>query len=884
MAADSVDTGSPGARFVRAALQVNPFDYLQQSGHESPFPDETAYNEAMVEAAVRAEISIVGLTDHHSVKSSEALRSALTAAGIAVFPGFEAYTKDGVHFLCLFDPDTPADEIDRCIGWCGVLTAETERSPGERDCRELLSEARTWNAVTVAAHCTNAKGLLRALKGGARANAWQAPDLLAAAIPGSVQDVPQEYCQILLNADPSYSREHRVALINARDVSEPSGFERDGAWCWLKVTTPTADALRQAFLDPGSRVRLASDELPDAYNAIESITWEGGFLDGLTLPVSENLNVLVGGRGAGKSTVIESIRFVLDAQPYSESAAEAHKGFVSKVLKGGTKVTARVRSVHPSRSVYEVARSVGSDPIVRNDQGRVVKIPPSSVSGAVQVLGQHEIADLSKLPAERTRLIERYVPADPERSKRESEILGELEDVAAKITAGDSGRDRLASEVSAIPDLEERLRRFTEIGLTDRLREQEGLTVGETAVTRANEELARVRGRVEGLRSSSAISSDLLATQVTEAPGGSNLEQILSALRALESEIGDSIKTMIEACDTAADAVGDAESGWQASVAEVRERVNEVLRELQVERIDGQEFVEVRNELERLRTKQRDLEDADQKRGSLTERRSELLTELEDLRAERFRDLDRAVHELNKRLGPELRITVTHQGDRRPLFEFLADEIGGRQDVIRRELGGATAISLRELADACREGPAPIKDRFTVSGKQGESLASLGEQQLMELEVLGLPTTTGLELNVAGVDDQPAWRGLDDLSTGQRATAVLLLLLLDGDAPLIVDQPEDDLDNSFISESIVPRLRREKNRRQFILSSHNPNIPVLGDAELIAVLAADGDADGAGHSELREVGSIDTGAIRSVVEVLEGGKGAFETRRRKYGF
>jgi ABC-type cobalamin/Fe3+-siderophores transport system ATPase subunit len=124
---------------------------------------------------------------------------------------------------------------------------------------------------------------------------------------------------------------------------------------------------------------------------------------------------------------------------------------------------------------------------------------------------------------------------------------------------------------------------------------------------------------------------------------------------------------------------------------------------------------------------------------------------------------------------------------------------------------------------------------------------------------------------------------LENLSTGQKATAVLLLLLLESDAPLVVDQPEDDLDNRFITEGVVPKIREEKERRQFIFATHNANIPVLGDAELVATLKP----DGSGHAAIPPewLGSIDCELVRdSIGEVLEGGREAFEIRRLKYGY
>ena len=160
----------------------------------------------------------------------------------------------------------------------------------------------------------------------------------------------------------------------------------------------------------------------------------------------------------------------------------------------------------------------------------------------------------------------------------------------------------------------------------------------------------------------------------------------------------------------------------------------------------------------------------------------------------------------------------------------------------------------------------------------------------MRIEELELPATTEIELNTAP-DGEPAnWQTLQALSTGQKATAVLLLLLLESAAPLVVDQPEDDLDNRFITEGVVPIMRQEKRRRQFVFSTHNANIPVLGDAELILGLAATGEAQAAkreGQARIarEHMGAIDSRPVRELVEeILEGGKAAFEMRRSKYGF
>ena len=189
--------------------------------------------------------------------------------------------------------------------------------------------------------------------------------------------------------------------------------------------------------------------------------------------------------------------------------------------------------------------------------------------------------------------------------------------------------------------------------------------------------------------------------------------------------------------------------------------------------------------------------------------------------------------------------------------------------------------------DKCRQGAEALRESYSFSRAQADRLASATPNTLMRIEQLDLPPATTVRLNTATVDEAPFWRSLDDsFQTGQRATAVLLILLLESEAPLIIDQPEDDLDNRFITEGVVPRMRQEKRRRQFVFSTHNANIPVLGDAELILGLTPSG-AGARGRAEVKteHAGSIDDQTVRSLVEeVLEGGKQAFETRRLKYGF
>src|SRR5690606_5823663 len=138
-------------------------------------------------------IEVIAVTDHYRVQSSQSLVDAATKAGIIVFPGFEAVTKDGVHFLCLFEPGKPFSELERHIGACGVQDSSTNSPLGSLDTTELLDKTAEWGSVCIAAHCTHQSGgLLKTLSGQTRMQAWRHRRLFACAIPGAVRDTPQD--------------------------------------------------------------------------------------------------------------------------------------------------------------------------------------------------------------------------------------------------------------------------------------------------------------------------------------------------------------------------------------------------------------------------------------------------------------------------------------------------------------------------------------------------------------------------------------------------------------------------------------------------------------------------------------------------------------------
>lgn len=125
---------------------------------------------------------------------------------------------------------------------------------------------------------------------------------------------------------------------------------------------------------------------------------------------------------------------------------------------------------------------------------------------------------------------------------------------------------------------------------------------------------------------------------------------------------------------------------------------------------------------------------------------------------------------------------------------------------------------------------------------------------------------------------------INEGSPGQKSAAILAFILNSGENPLIIDQPEDDLDNSLIYSLVVKSIRKMKSKRQIIIVTHNPNIPVLGDAEGIIVLERNNQGK-VTFRKGKKAGCIEEKLIREgICEIMEGGEDAFRKRERKYQY
>ncbi|MEB2283602.1 MAG: phosphoesterase [Polyangiaceae bacterium UTPRO1] len=878
-----------GAKFYRCAFQVNPASYAAKFRGNGHGLDERTYVQKLLDKCVELDIEVIAVTDHNDAGSIALFREEAKPRNITVFPGFEVASSEGVHVLCIYPPDATDAALQRYLGEIGITTAEPSSSLSKKSFADLLECVRTQGGLTIAAHITQDKGLLNTLHGQARVQAWRDSNLLCVQIPGSVEEAPDDKRPILKNQNADYKREvgpdatTALAIVNAGDVAKPEDLDLATSTCWVKMTEPSLEGLRQAFLDPVSRIRLASDPVPEAHAEFVGLAWQGGFLDGRAVSFNENLNVLIGGRGTGKSTVIESLRYVLGLDPLGEDAKKAHEGIVKHVLKSGTRIALSVRVHHPARREYVIERTVPNAPVVKDSADQPLPYKPADVIPRAQVFGQHEISELTKDGEKLTRLLDRFIASDDAAQVNKGEKKQGLADSRKLVADAADKLTKFDEKLAALPKLEETLKRFQEAGLEEKMKDKSLLIREEQLLKQADGVVGRVRQLASTLRAATPLDVAFLDTISDALPSAEKLRRLKATFATLQLAVEQAAKSIDDAVS-----VVDAErvafqTGWDAHKKTVEETYEKTLRELQKAKIDGEEFVRLKKQIEELRPL-RDQRTVLEKRlaGEREVRRTKLV-EWENAKAEQFRSLEKAAKKVTKQLEGRVRVRVSFAAVRDQLIALLKEKVGGRLSEALETLRTVDQLSLSELATAGRSGKDALVTKYSLLPAQAEKLAQATESVWMEVEELDLPATTTIELNTAPEGEDAVWRKLDDLSTGQKATAVLLLLLLESDAPLVVDQPEDDLDNRFITESIVPKMREEKRRRQFVFATHNANIPVLGDAELIVGLAARNDGNGA--LTAKHMGAIDSRGVRELVEeVLEGGRRAFELRRQKYGF
>lgn len=889
-----------GAHFCWADLHVHTPDgpgfRLPTGWNVNNDTDTQRVAKAYIDEAIKRDICLLGITEHNDVTWVDRIREAAQGSSVTVFPGFEITANtggDGVHLVCLFDPAKPEAELDAMLSYFG-LTPNKRFTQGRRPAiaeasfEKILEYVKEEGGICIAAHATSGNGLLRSstLEGGMRIRCFTNPTLLALEIPAAPHELGDFEKNAIGNKLDDYQRTFRIACINSSDAKslEEIGTKRT----FIKLSSYNIEGLRQAFLDWGSRIRLQDQVLAPKFSKIVAATWQGGFLDGLQIHFNENMNCLIGGRGTGKTTIVETIRYALDSKPRTERNRDDHDQILKNVFRNGSRVSLLVESHYPVPKRYVVERIYPYEPVIRHEDGQ--QVPDLKIGDVfrAEVYGHKEIYEISKNPAFQFALIERFTEDRIAGLKeRERKLIGLIDTNKTELTQLRKQLAGFDEELAELPRLEERLERFASLKIQDRLEEHSKF---DTESALLNQGLRKIDDFASALRDfKSVVDLDTAFLDEAEISGLPNVDLLREARDILQT-LGLAVNEATGAMQSTLNDIISKYKGekgvfqkWKLLYEELTERFKENLGQLQSEYpdVDLSEFLETETRVRALRISRKERKKVETKFTNHLQRREVLLSELYENRQQQFITRDKVVKEINAKLDGLLKVELTFEG----YTTQLKNELRSLRSGIRSEhidrIVDSNQFSIQKLVKAIKEGHESLAETFDIPQSSALNLIhAFTEEALYDLETKEIPTKASIQLNL-GTKTAPNYREIDHLSAGQKCTALLALVLLESPDPLIIDQLEEDLDNTFIVEDIVQRLRSEKERRQFIITTHNANIPVLGDAELITALEADNERaylfDG-------NYGSIDEYRVKEKVEkTLEGGEQAFSMRKEKYG-
>jgi ABC-type lipoprotein export system ATPase subunit len=933
-------TNFPGSRWWK-------FDFHNHTPASSDFDvaeKNTLQPRDWLLAYMRQGIDCVAVTDHNCSDWIEKLQTALVQLTddqsegyrpLVLFPGLEITTYGSLHLLALFDCKESKAKLDGLL--VGKLKLSNPDKPNaERQFSEsfssIIDHIYSLNGLAIAAHAEKDRGLLQGetddLGGFKPKNQRDLDDALPRLDAIEFQTLDND-CYRFFN-----DRISDKALVSGSDWPHKS-TNAGARFCWVKMSAPNFDGLRLALLDPESAIRR-SDEYPNDPQPlpeqwIQSITLENMHLrregsGSLSLPLNPAYNAIIGGRGSGKSTVLECIRLALARDNELEKLGadseiwKTFEGFRREYVQrdkpgmmlSDTRIIAEViKGKAESRQHYQYIWQKQADgrfvtQVMRWDEN---EWQPTGLDEdqarslfPIKIFSQKQILALANNPQALLEYIDDSIRVEKQ------QWLAQFEQKKTELLAARLRVRTLKKELEKKPALEldykeasRKARVFANANFGPLLKAYQRSIQQKRAVDDFFQLLAN---DVNGLQSGAEQAANLSATELTDFLAETPAEQAAkaNALATRDTLVGkyNEIVTLVAVMQTQLESAKQALSASQWST-ENQQHISAYRGETERLKNEGINSAEdaaqaiaseerLKKQLEQIRQFEVDLEQAEQVAdaalSALTECRVELKQQREAFVSGLFQE--------NNMLKVALRCmasTKTEVGRFREILRLGSGE--NFAAAVWQENEEQTAGVLWDLVN--------ITDSQLIPGRLEELKQSLEEMNQKKNDALILNTRFRADLvrrieslSAESFDELAVWFPEDEVtlefrpsndkpyknialaSAGQKTAAMLSFLLIHGSEPLLLDQPEDDLDNALVSELVVEQLRKNKVRRQLLVVTHNANIVVNADAELVLNMDFNGQINLASSGGLQEVS-----VRKAICNVMEGGEIAFRQRYKR---
>lgn len=627
-----------------------------------------------------------------------------------------------------------------------------------------------------------------------------------------------------------------------------------------------------------------------SFHRICSVDIDGGFLDRIRIDFDDNLNCLIGGRGTGKTSILELLRWALGQMPDPIEAKELHKK-ITQLVKANLEDGQISVAIETSTGIrYTVQRTFDSDPIVLGEKGDPVDIQIGrGTIFSAEVYSQSQIEEIANDPRFQLKLIDKFISAE----------IDEIEDkIAAGIRELSGSSSEILNIIEELTNLSEKIAELPEV--TEKLKayqadegdeEAKVLQAGGQAKTlreREKRTLERIQQLfIENESQLRDLSSKLLEEIVQQVPQaileGPNAELFKEVERITERGAQAFKSKTEEAVQSAEETRRDLEDKSQevSSLHISQEKAyQELLQKHEKEKGRAKERDQLLKRQSGLQEDAKKFDNLRERLAAKQQKRQKRLASLSELKDERFTKRQAVAAELTNKLSPSIRVHIEQEGNTDLYQERLTAALKGcgfqYKGIASRIVRNLPPVELAALVQTGKkEAFANLSDQLEMdSEKIGRIVQHLKDgPEIFAIEIIEMHDRPTIELK-----DGSNYKDSTALSTGQKCTTILPILLLESASPLLIDQPEDNLDNAYIFETVVKSIRAVQGRRQLIFVTHNPNIPVLGDAQKVVVLKSTGQ-----RASIKGMGTVDE--VKAEIEnVLEGGREAFRCRKERYGY
>jgi predicted ATPase len=863
-----------GAQWVRADfhLHTRKDSEFKYAGEENSFVRD--YVAALKEQNIRVGV----VTNHNKFDLSEfkALRKAALKEEILLLPGVELSVNDGangVHTLVVFSDawiENGDDHINPflTVTFKGKTPAQYENENG-RSSQGLLETIQTLKGYhkdffLVFAHVEDRSGLWNELNGGRLMELAASPLFQEYALAFQkvrTHDKPGEKSRVQLK---QWMGKAYCAEVEG---SDPKSIDQIGKGrpFFLKVGDLSYEAVKFALSD-GSH-RLGGSIPATDHSFIERISFTGGIFNDQVVRFSPELNTLIGIRGSGKSAVLECLRYALGIEPTDRSGDPEYKrGLIQYVLGSGGKVVVHARDIHGQ--AFEIHRILNQQPDVFIDG-----VHQASLSIRETVLrkplyfGQKDLSN-SGSGFERD-LVERLI------GDRLLDVRRRIEEQKAHVADAVRRLQRLSSKAEQLSEWEKKkedaqfnLDLFKKLGVEAKLRKQTAYLADAAKLDEAVRLATRLRDDIaEVLRQD----QDDIAAWVKYASQENSsffmrvtpvFDKLLGLVKQLVAAAGETAR-VIEELKGLSDEFAALQQGMKEEFAGVQRQILEELKAQGKATVQPNDYLKFDQELKQATQMLDALKKDSSSMSSAEAGLRSTFNALRDLWHEEFKLAQAELDKVNMR-GGALRLEVGFKEDKESMEAFLRDMLRGSN------VRSAAQKSLVEKYSDFGELWMDIETATAMAGSNHDAFTSYFTRNLADLLTYRPPDRFTIRYH---------GKELKQHSLGQRASALILFILAKRDNDvIIIDQPEDDLDNQTIYEDVIKLMRALKPSVQFILATHNANFPVLGDAEQVHICRSVADRFSV------ESGGIDrVGIQQGIVSIMEGGEEAFSRRKEIYG-